>query len=88
LCGVFPDGMIQAASDAGNAAGLVSSCSTFCVSTATMSARCADRAQVAAGRVALDVPPPLHYSDYHRGQGSAFHEQVLQVGARARRHKS
>jgi hypothetical protein len=36
----FPDGMIQAASDAGNAAGLVSSSSTFCVSTATMSARC------------------------------------------------
>jgi phage terminase large subunit-like protein len=28
------------------------------------------------------------YSDYHRGQGSAFHEQVLQVGARARRDKS
>ena len=40
LCGVFPDGMIQAVSDAGNAAGLVSSSSTFCVSTATMSARC------------------------------------------------
>ena len=45
LCGVFPDGitsfsMIQAASDAGNAVGLVSSSSTFCVSTATMSARC------------------------------------------------
>jgi len=40
LCGVFPDGMIQAASDAGNAAGLVSSSSTFCVSRATMPARC------------------------------------------------
>src|SRR6266550_4052461 len=40
LCGVFPDGitsfgMIQAASDAGNAAGLVVLSSTFCVSTAT-----------------------------------------------------
>jgi hypothetical protein len=40
LRGVFPDGMIQAASDAGNAAGLVSSSSTFCVSRATMPARC------------------------------------------------
>jgi bifunctional non-homologous end joining protein LigD len=44
LCGVFPDGitsfgMIQAASDAGNAAGLVLFSSIFCISTATMSAR-------------------------------------------------
>jgi ATP-dependent DNA ligase len=44
LCGVFPDGitsfgMIQAASDAGNAAGWCSSSSTFCIWTVTMSAR-------------------------------------------------
>ena len=42
LCGVFPDGitsfsMIQAASDAGNTAGLVFFISIFCISTATMS---------------------------------------------------
>ena len=45
LCGVFPDGitsfsMIQAASDAGNAAGLVYFIFDFCISTARMSARC------------------------------------------------
>ena len=42
LCSVFPDGitsfsMIQAASDAGNTAGLVFFISIFCISTATMS---------------------------------------------------
>jgi hypothetical protein len=62
--------MIQAASDAGNAAGWCSSSSTFCISTATMSAP--GRAQGAARRLAgerADAAPPLHYSDYHRAQG-------------------
>src|ERR1700720_4016939 len=26
-----------------------------------------------------DVAPPLHYSDYHRGQGPAFHEQACKL---------
>ena len=25
------------------------------------------------------VAPPLHYSDYHRGQGPAFHEQACKL---------
>jgi ATP-dependent DNA ligase len=26
-----------------------------------------------------NVAPPLHYSDYHRGQGPAFHEQACKL---------
>lgn len=82
LCGVFADGitsfsMIQAASDAGNAAGLA----YFIFDLLHL-----DDEDVAArpliGRKArlvtllLGVAAPLHYSDYHRGQGPAFHEKA------------
>jgi bifunctional non-homologous end joining protein LigD len=26
-----------------------------------------------------NVPPPLHYSDYHRGQGRAFHQKACEL---------
>jgi bifunctional non-homologous end joining protein LigD len=82
LCGVFPDGitsfsMIQAASDAGNAAGLVFFIFDLLhldgddVGAWPLIERKARLAALLSG-----VAPPLHYSDYHRGQGPAFHEQA------------
>src|SRR5437764_3727902 len=79
LCGVFPDGitsfsMIQAASDAGNAAGLVYFIFDLLhldganVGTLPLIDRKARLAALLSG-----VAPPLHYSDYHCGGGSAFH---------------
>ena len=79
LCGVFPDGitsfgMIQAASDAGNAAGLVFFVFDLLhldgddVGALSLIERKARLAELLSG-----VAPPLHYSDYHRGRGSAFH---------------
>jgi len=85
LCGTFPNGvtsfsMIQAASDAGNAAGLV----YFIFDLLHL-----DRENVGAlplierkARLAAllsDVAPPLHYSDYHRGGGPAFHQQACKL---------
>jgi hypothetical protein len=91
LCGVFPDGitsfgMIQAASDAGNAAGLVyfifdllhlDGEDVAALPLIERKARLAD--------LLSDVRPPLHYSDYHRGRGPAFHAQGLQPRARGHR---
>src|SRR5271166_1571294 len=82
LCGVFPDGitsfgMIQAASDASNAAGLVFFIFDLLhldgddVSDLPLIERKARLAELLA-----NVAPPLHYSDYHRGQGPAFHERA------------
>jgi ATP-dependent DNA ligase len=82
LCGVFPDGitsfgMIQAASDAGNAAGLVYFIFDLLhldgddVAARPLIERTARLAELLSG-----VAPPLHYSDYHRGQGPAFHERA------------
>src|SRR5215813_1150276 len=85
LCGVFPDGitsfsMIHAASDAGNAAGLV---------YFIFDLRHLDGENIAAlplierkARLAAllsGVAPPLHYSDYHRGGGPAFHAQACKL---------
>src|SRR5689334_17623377 len=82
LCGTFPNGvtsfsMIQAASDAGNAAGLV----YFIFDLLHL-----DGEDVAAlplierkGRLAAllaGAAPPLHYSDYHRGRGPVFYAQA------------
>jgi ATP-dependent DNA ligase len=75
LCGVFPDGitsfgMIQAASDAGNAAGLVFFIFDLLhldgddIGARPLIERKARLAELLSG-----VAPPLHYSDYHRGQG-------------------
>src|SRR6266446_3328237 len=78
LCGVFPDGitsfsMIQAASDAGNAAGLVYFTFDLLhldgedIAALPPIERKARLAELLSG-----AAPPLHYSDYHRGEGSAF----------------
>jgi ATP-dependent DNA ligase len=85
LCGTFPNGinsfsMIQAASDAGNAAGLVYFIFDLLhldgedVAALPLIDRKARLADLLAG-----AGPPLHYSDYHRGQGPAFHEQACNL---------
>jgi bifunctional non-homologous end joining protein LigD len=83
LCGVFPDAsfsMIQAASDAGNAAGLVYFIFDLLhrdgedVAALPLIERKARLAELLAG-----VAPPLHYSDYHRGRGRGFHEQACKL---------
>jgi ATP-dependent DNA ligase len=73
FCGVYPDGitslgMIQAASDAGNVAGLVYFIFDLLhldgedVSALPLIERKARLADLLS-----DAGPPLHYSDYHRG---------------------
>jgi DNA ligase D-like protein (predicted ligase) len=85
LCGVFPDGItsfgiIQAASDAGNAAGLVFFIFDLLhldgddVAVRPLIERKARLAALLSG-----VAPPLHNSDYHRGQGPAFHERACKL---------
>jgi DNA ligase D-like protein (predicted ligase) len=85
LCGTFPDGvtsfsMIQAASDAGNVAGLVYFIFDLLhldgedVAALPLIERKARLADLLAG-----AGPPLHYSDYHRGRGPAFHEQACKL---------
>jgi DNA ligase D-like protein (predicted ligase) len=82
LCGTFPDGvtsfsMIQAASDAGNAAGLVYFIFDLLhldgenAAALPLIERKARLADLLAG-----AGPPLHYSDYHRGRGPAFHAEA------------
>jgi ATP-dependent DNA ligase len=78
LCGVFLDGitsfaMIQAESDASNAAGLVYFIFDLLhldgddVGALPLVERKARLAALLSG-----VAPPLHYSDHHRGQGNAM----------------
>jgi bifunctional non-homologous end joining protein LigD len=85
LCGVFPDGitsfsMIKAASDAGNAAGLVYFIFDLLhfdgddVGARPLIERKARLAALLSG-----VAPPLHYSDYHPGGGPAFYEQACKL---------
>src|SRR5437762_6014456 len=85
LCGVSPDGitsfsMIQTASDAGNAAGLVFFIFDLLhldgedIGAQPLIERKARLAAFLSG-----VAPPLHYSDYHRGQGPAFHDQACRL---------
>ena len=77
LCGVFPDGitsfsMIQAASDAGNTAGLVYFIFDLLhldgedISPLPLIERKARLPELLSG-----AAPPLHYSDYHRGEGTS-----------------
>jgi hypothetical protein len=90
LCSTFPNGitsfsMIQAASDAGNAAGLVYFIFDLLhfegenVGALPLIERKAQLADLLAG-----AGPPLHYSDYHRGRGAAFHEQTRRCRLRPR----
>jgi bifunctional non-homologous end joining protein LigD len=85
LCGTFPNGvtsfsMIQAASDAGNAAGLVYFIFDLLhrdgedIAALPLIERKARLAALLSG-----VAPPLHYSDYHRGGGPAFHAQACKL---------
>jgi ATP dependent DNA ligase domain len=85
MCGVFPDGitsfsMIQAASDAGNAAGLVYFIFDLLhldgddVGALPLTERKARLAELLSG-----VAPPLHYSDLYRGRGPAFHAQACKL---------
>jgi bifunctional non-homologous end joining protein LigD len=85
LCGVFPDGitsfsLIQAASDAGNAAGLVYFIFDLLhldgedVGVLPLIERKARLAELLSG-----AAPPLHYSGYHRGRGPAFHAQACKA---------
>jgi hypothetical protein len=60
--------------------GWCSSSSTFRISTATISAHgplIERKTRLAA--LLSNAVPPLHYSDYHRGQGPAFHEQACKL---------
>ena len=72
--------MIQAASDTGNAAGLVFFIFDLLhldgddVGARPLIGRKARLAELLSG-----VAPPLHYSDYHRGRGPAFHEQACKL---------
>src|SRR2546423_14572405 len=69
--------MIQAASDAGTAAGLVYFIFDLLhldgedVSALPLIER---KARLAA--LLSNAGPPLHYSDYHRGQGRVFHRKA------------
>ena len=85
LCGVFPDGitsfsMIQAASDAGNAAGLVYFIFDLLhldgedIGALPLIDRKARLAELQSG-----AGPPLHFSDSHCGRGPAFHEQACKL---------
>jgi ATP-dependent DNA ligase len=89
FCGVYPDGitsfgMIQAASDAGNAAGLV----YFIFDLLHLDGEDLNplplmerKARLAA--LLSRVAPPLHYIDCHRGQGAAFHHRRANCRSRA-----
>jgi ATP-dependent DNA ligase len=85
LCGVFPDGissigMIQAASDAGNAAGVVYFIFDLLhLDGDDVGARPLIERKARLATLLADATPPLHYNDYHRGQGSAFHEQTCKL---------
>jgi bifunctional non-homologous end joining protein LigD len=75
LCGVFPDGitsfgMIQAASDAGNAAGLVLFIFDLLhLDGDDVRARPLIERKARLAALLANAAPPLRYSDYHRGQG-------------------
>jgi ATP-dependent DNA ligase len=85
LCGVFPDGitsfgMIQAVSDAGNAAGLVYFIFDLLhLDGADVGDRPLIERKARLAALLSNAAPPLHYSDYHRGQGPAFDEQACKL---------
>jgi ATP-dependent DNA ligase len=85
LCGMFPDGiisfsMIQAASDAGNAAGLVFFIFDLLhLDGDDVGARPLIERKTRLTELLSGAAPPLHYSDYHRGRGPVFHEQACKL---------
>jgi bifunctional non-homologous end joining protein LigD len=85
LCGVFPDGitsfsMIQAASDAGNAPGLVYFIFDLLhLDGDDIGARPLIERKARLAELLPGTAPPLHYSDYHRGRGLAFHAQACKL---------
>jgi DNA ligase D-like protein (predicted ligase) len=85
LCGVFPDGitsfgMIQTASDAGDAAGLVYFIFDLPhLDGENLCPRPLIERKTRLAAMLSGVAPPVHYSDYHRGQGPAFHEQACKL---------
>jgi bifunctional non-homologous end joining protein LigD len=69
--------MIQAASDAGNAAGLVYFIFDLLhLNGDDVGARPLIERKERLVALLSDIAPPLHYSDYHRGAGPAFHERA------------
>jgi ATP-dependent DNA ligase len=78
LCGVFPDcitsfSMIQAASDAGNAAGLVFFIFDLLhLDGDDVGARPLIERKARLATLLSGAAPPLHYNDYQRDQGPAF----------------
>jgi ATP-dependent DNA ligase len=85
LCGVFPDGitsfgMIQAASDAGDAAGLVFFIFDLLhLDGDDVGARPLIERKALLATLLAGVAPPPHYSDYQRGRGPTFHEQACKL---------
>jgi ATP-dependent DNA ligase len=85
LCGVFPDGitsfsMIQAASDAGNAAGLVFFLFDLLhLEGDDIGARPLIERKARLPALLSNVTPPLHYSDYHAGDDQAFHAKACEL---------
>jgi len=72
--------MIQAASDAGNAAGLAYFIFDLLqLDGDDFGARPLIERKSRLAELLSGVAPPLHYSDYHRGQGTAFHEQACKL---------
>jgi bifunctional non-homologous end joining protein LigD len=72
--------MIQAASDAGNAAGLVYFIFDLLhLDGDDVGARPLIERKARLAALLANAAPPLHYSDYHRGQGPAFHEQACKL---------
>jgi ATP-dependent DNA ligase len=86
LCGVRPDGitsfsMVQLASDAGNAAGLVSFLfDLLYLDGEDLTTRpLIERKERLAGLLS-QAESPLHYSDHQIGLGPAFYEQACPLG--------
>jgi bifunctional non-homologous end joining protein LigD len=86
LCGVGPDGvtsfsMIQLASDAGNAAGLVFFLFDLLhLDGDDVTVRPLVERKARLQELLVDVPSPLHFSDHQIGHGPAFHAQACAMG--------
>src|SRR5712691_4743459 len=82
LCGVRPDGitsfsMIQAASDSGNAAGLVFFLfDLLYLDGEDVGARPLIERKARLATLLSDVGPPLHHSDHQTGHGRSFFEKA------------
>ena len=85
LCGVGPDGitsfsMIQLASDAGNAAGLVFFLfDLLYLDGEDLCPRPLIERKTRLATLMANVGSPLHYSDHQTGHGSAFFEKACAV---------